>query len=151
MALRSRWLTAFALGAAIIGFSTTVASAAVPAAQMKSFKALEGPFSAADSKFTAALSVMSNPTVAQVKKPSSAFVPALKTFDAGLLKIGFTGKAATDVKTVVSLNTALIGVLSHIKSVASFETGFGALQGRYVLAQQALAKDLGVPSGDVII
>ena len=89
--------------------------------------------------------------VAQVSKPSLAFVPALKTFDTGLQKCGFTGAGAKDVKTIVTLNTALTGILSHIQSVKSFESQFSALLPKYLAAQDSLAKYLGIPAGDVTI
>ena len=70
-----------------------------------------------------------------MSKPSLAFVPALKTFDTGLQKCGFTGAGAKHVKTIVTLNTALTGILSHIQSVKSFESQFSALLPKYLAAQ----------------
>jgi hypothetical protein len=141
-----------AVATAVLGLGVQTASAAVPAKQMDRFKAIEGPFSRADSKWTAALSQLSpSASVAQVSKPSLAFVPALKTFDAGLQKCGFTGAGASDVSTIVGLNTTLIGILKDIHSVKSFESQFTAMLPKYLAAQNSLARFLGIPAADVII
>ena len=78
----------------LLSAGAQAASAAVPASQLARFKAIEGPFSAADGKWSTVLSKLSAKSpVAQLAKPSLAFVPALKTLDAGLAKIGFSGTA----------------------------------------------------------
>jgi hypothetical protein len=86
-----------------------------------------------------------------VSKPSLAFVPALKTFDAGLAKVGFTGNAATQAADIEKLNGQLVTILSSIKSVGAFQSQVEALFSKYQGVQAALAKDLGVPTADVII
>jgi hypothetical protein len=154
--MRHRSLATSVIAIAVLFVGAQGASAtshrAVPAKQLAAFKALEGPFSAADNKWSNALSnLSSNATVAQVSKPSLAFVPAIKTFDTGLKKIGFTGATGTQVAAVVKLNTQLIADLSSIKSVSSFQSEFGALNQKYQPVQSALAKDLGIPTADVII
>jgi hypothetical protein len=148
--MRLRWLGALAATTVVFGVGMQAASAAVPAHQMARFKVVDGAFSVADAKWTGALShLSSSPTVAQLSKPSVAFIPAIKTFDTGLAKIGFSGRAKTDVATVIKLNKELIGVLGSIHSVKSFETQFSALNSKYFAVQNALAKDLGIPAGDV--
>ncbi|MGC1419859.1 MAG: hypothetical protein WA786_07060 [Acidimicrobiales bacterium] len=151
--MRSKWFTVSIVAVALFFVGSQVASAgSVSSKQLASFKALDGPFSKADNKWTNALSSLSSKSsVAQVSKPSLAFVPALKTFDAGLTKIGFTGNAATQAADVVKLNSQLVTILSSIKSVSSLQSQLGALFSKYQGVQDALAKDLGVPAGDVVI
>jgi hypothetical protein len=150
--MRSKLFIILAVVTVLVGVGAQTASAAVPAAQLARFKAVEGPFSAADSKWATALSNLSgNATVAQVSKPSLAFIPALKAFDTGLKRVGFKGAGATDVATIVKLNGQLIGILSSVRSVKSFESQFSALDPKYFAVQQSFAKYLGIPTGDVII
>jgi hypothetical protein len=153
--MRCKWITVSVTALTLFGaaLQSTTAGAAVSASkQLALFKTLDGPFSEADNKWTNALSALSTKsTVAQVSKPSLTFVPALKTFDSGLLKIGFTGKTETEVTDVVKLNKQLVTLLSSIKSVAMFQTQVGALFNKYSAVQDALAKDLGEPAGDVVI
>lgn len=136
-----------------LGAQASSASAkASPAKQFALFKALDGPFSQADNKWTNALSgLSSSATAAQLSTPSLAFIPALKTFDSGLQKIGFTGDTATQVGKVEKLNAQLVTILSSIKSVKSFQSQFGALFSKYNPVQAALAKDFGVATADVVI
>jgi hypothetical protein len=151
--MRTRLFIASVLvGVLFVGTQASLAGASSSSAQLTKFKALEGPFSQADNKWTNALSALTgSPTVAQVSTPSLAFVPALKTFDSGLLKIGFTGKTATDVATVVKLNGQLVTLLSSIKSVKAFQSSFSVLYAKYGAVQAALAKDFGIPTAEVII
>jgi len=151
--MRSKLFTVSMVAVALFFVGSQVASAgSVSAKQLASFKALEGPFSKADTKWTSALSNLSSKsTVAQVSKPSLAFVPALKTFDAGLAKVGFTGNAATQAADIEKLNGQLVTILSSIKSVGAFQSQVEALFSKYQGVQAALAKDLGVPTADVII
>jgi hypothetical protein len=128
------------------------ASASVPSKVLDKFKTIDATFAAADAKWTSALSNLSqNATPAQLSKPSLVFVPALKTFDTGLLKCGFTGKAAADAATIAKLNKELVTDLSSIKSTKTFLSEFSALTGQYVTVQAAFAKDLGLPTADVTI
>jgi hypothetical protein len=153
--MRSKWITVLTVVVALVGVgvgSQTAWAGVSPAKQLSLFKTLDGPFSKADNKWTNALSSLSSSsTVAQVSKPSLAFVPAIKTFDAGLGKIGFTGKTATEVADVVKLNSKLVTMLSSIKSVSSLQSQLEPLLSQYNPVQDALAKDLGVPAGDVVI
>lgn len=150
--MRSKWFTVSMAAAFFFVGSQAAPAGAVSAKQLSSFKTLDGPFSKADNKWTNALSSLSSKsTVAQVSKPSLAFVPALKTFDTGLAKIGFTGNAASEAADVVKLNGQLVTILSSIKSVSSLQTQLAALFSKYQSVQDALAKDLGVPAGDVVI
>jgi hypothetical protein len=150
--VRFRWFTVLAATTALVGVGAQAASAKVPAQQLSRFKAIEVPFGTADSKWTNALEALSpKSSAAQVSKPCLAFVPALKTFDTALLKVGFTGKAAADANTIVSLNKQMITIMSSIRSVKTFETEFSALSPKYLSVQESFAKDIGVPAGDVII
>ena len=153
--MRSKWSTV-SLAAIVlfcVGSQASSAGAHVsPAKQLSLFETLDGPFGQADNKWTDALSALStNATVAQVSKPSHAFVPAIKTFDAGLQKIGFTGKTKSDVASVIKLNSKLVTILSSIKSVSALEAQLGTLISKYSPVQDALAKDFGIPPGDVVI
>jgi|GEM_PF-1986956 hypothetical protein len=152
--MRSRLFVASVLvGILFTGTQASLAGAsASPAAQLSKFKALDGPFSQADNKWTNALSALSSSaTVSQISKPSLAFVPALKTFDSGLQKAGFTGKIATEIADVEKLNGQLVTLLSSIKSVKSFQSAFSSLFGKYLPVQAALAKDFGIATADVVI
>lgn len=150
--MRSKLVIVLAAATVLLGVGAQAASASVPAAQLSRFKAIEGPFGAADSKWTNALSSLNqNSPVAKLSKPSLAFVPAIKTFDSALAKIGFSGAGASDVATIVKLNNQLVGILSNIHSVKSFESQFGPLGQKYFTVQQSFAKYLGIPTGEVII
>jgi hypothetical protein len=119
---------------------------------MTRFHAVEAAFSGPQGKWTSALEALgTNATVAQVSKPCLAFIPALKAFDTGLLKVGFTGKTAADAAAIVSSNEKLIVLMSSIHSAKSFETGFSTLFAKDLSLQDAFAKDLGLPAGDVYI
>lgn len=153
--MRSKLLTISVVALVVLCGGVQVSSAGTPvsrAKQLSLFKALDGPFSKADNKWTNALSSLSSTsTVAQVSKPSLAFVPALKTFDAGLQKIGFTANAKTEVADAVTLNKKLVTVLSSIKGVSSLQAQLESLIPKYSSVQDALAKDFGVPAGDIVI
>jgi hypothetical protein len=153
--MRSRW---FALSMVVVAFvgvglQASVAGASSSSAkQLSLFKKLDGPYSEADNKWTNALSSLSsNATVAQVSKPSLAFVPAIKTFDSGLQKAGFTGAIATEVADDVKLNGQLIKDLTSIKSVSSLQAELEPLFAKYSPIQDALAKDFGIPAGDIVV
>ncbi len=153
--MRSKW---FAVSMAVVAFigvgsqASLAGASSSSAKQLSLFKKLDGPFSDADNKWTNALSSLSSKsTVAQVSKPSLDFVPALKTFDAGLQKAGFTGNIATEVADVVKLNGKLVTMLSSINSVSSFRAALESLFSKYSPVQDALAKDFGIPAGDVVI
>jgi hypothetical protein len=153
--MRRTWIALSMAVVAFIGISSQASLAGATsstAKQLALFKKLDGPYSEADNKWTNALSSLtSKSTVAQVSKPSLAYVPAIKTFDAGLQKAGFTGKIATEVADVVKLNSQLITDLTSIKSVASFQAELEPLFSKYSPVQDALAKDFGIPAGDVVI
>jgi hypothetical protein len=147
--MRGRWIAPFA-AAAGLALSAQVASAAVPSGVLKKFKAAEAAFAPADAKWSAAIEKLpQHPTPAQIEKPDEAFIPALKTFDAALGKVGFTGAAAAAAATVVKLNTELIAVLYPVKSTASFIASFQKIDAQFLPAQTALGKALGVPGGEL--
>jgi hypothetical protein len=146
--MRRRW---FAIAAVATVFSAIgVQAASASNTQLSRFETVDGAFGRADHTWTAALENLSaNATVAQVSKPSVTFVPAIKTFDAALSKIGFSGKTGTAVATVIKLNGELIADISSIKSTKSFITEFSALTQQYLTVQTSLAKDLGIATADV--
>jgi hypothetical protein len=146
--VRLRWLSALAVVAVVIGASPSVASASQSSKVVSEWKSADGKFGTADFKWTSALSG-SNPSLSQVKKASLAFIPAIKTFDTALTKIHFTGKTATDIASLVTVNTKEIAVLGHITSLKSFEGAFGALEPKFESLQAALSKDLGIPEGEI--
>jgi hypothetical protein len=152
--MRGRWCTVSALTLTLLCVGAQGASAGglSPAKQLAAFKKLDGAYSEADNKWTDALSALSSSsTVAQVSKPSLAFVPAIKTFDAGLKKVSFTGKVATEIAAVIKTNEQLQSDLSSIKSVSSLQSELSALLPKDEPLQQALAKDFGVPAADIVI
>lgn len=65
--------------------------------------------------------------------------------------MGFTGQTAAEAAAIVSSNKQLITLLSSIHSVKSFETGFSAVFAKDLSLQQAFAKDLGIPAGEVYL
>jgi hypothetical protein len=152
--MRCKWYTvsAIALTLLCLGSQGASASGLSPAQQLSAFKKLDGAYSTADNKWTDALSSLSaSSTVAQVTKPSLAFVPAIKTFDAGLKKIAFTGKTATEIAEVIKSNEQLQSDLSSIKSVHSLQVELSALLPKDEPLQNALAKDFGVPAADIVV
>jgi hypothetical protein len=153
--MRANWFTASVLVVGLLVVSSPASFAGTPvspAKQLALFKVLDGPFSKADNKWTDTLSSLtSKATVAQVSKPSLAFVPALKAFDSGLQRIGFTGNTAVEAADVVKLNGKLITILRSIKSLGSFQAQVSALFSKYGPVQNALAKDFGIAAGDVVI
>jgi hypothetical protein len=150
--VRFRWFTVLAATTVVLGIGAQAASAKIPPSQMSRFHAVEAAFSGPQTKWTDALEALgAKATVAQVSKPCLAFIPALKAFDTGLLKVGLTGKTAADAAAIVNSNKQLIVLMSSIHSVKSFETGFSALFAKDLSLQQAFAKDIGIPAGDVYI
>ncbi len=150
--MRARWFTVLVAAAAVLAVGAQAASAKVPSPQMSRFHALEAAFSGPQTKWSDALEALgAKATVAQVSKPCLAFIPALKAFDTGLLKVGFTGKTASDAIAIVNSNKQLIVLMGSVHSVKSFETGFSALFAKDLALQDAFAKDIGLPAGDVYI
>jgi hypothetical protein len=146
--MRRRW---FAIAAVATTFTALgVQAASATSTQLSHFETIDGAFARADHTWTTALENLSaNATVTQVSKPSVAFVPAIKTFDTALAKIGFSGKTGTVVATVIKLNGQLIAEIESIKSTKSFIAQFSALTQQYLSAQTSLAKDLGIAAADV--
>ncbi len=154
--MRLRLFTVLAAASVLLGLGADAASAAtlvkIPPSQMSRFHAAEKAFVGPDTKWTNALEALgTKATVAQISKPCTAFIPALKAFDTALLKVGFTGQTAAEAAAIVSSNKQLITLLSSIHSVKSFETGFSAVFAKDLSLQQAFAKDLGIPAGEVYL
>jgi len=148
--LRLKWFAVLATTTAVLGLGMQAASASVTSKQLAKWKSADGTFSKADGTWSAALSTMSNNTpVAKLSKACLAFVPAVKTFDTAVQKIGFTGKTGTDIASLIKLNDKLVPILSHITSVKSFETQFSGLDPQFFALQAALSKDLGIPEAEV--
>jgi hypothetical protein len=78
-----------------------------------------------------------------------AFVPAVNKFDAAIKKIGFTGKTGTDIASLIKVNGKDVQILSHITSIASFQSKFLALEPQYMNLQAALSKDLGIEEAEI--
>jgi hypothetical protein len=101
--------------------------------QLSRFETIDGAFASADRTWTAALlSLSTNATVAQISKPSLAFVPAIKTFDTALSKIAFSGRTATAIASVIKLNSQLVTAINSMKSTKSFISEFSALNAKYL-------------------
>jgi hypothetical protein len=152
--MRGKWFTvsALALTFLCVGSQGASASGLSAAQQLSAFKKLDGVYTEADSKWTDALSSLSaSSSVSQVSKPSLAFVPAIKAFDAGLKKVAFTGKVATEIALAIKSNEQLQSDLSSIKSVKGLQVELSALLPKDEPIQQALAKALGVPAADITI
>jgi hypothetical protein len=148
--VRFRWFTVVVASTALVAVGAQAASAKVPPQQMTRFHALEVAFVGPQGKWSNALEALgAKATVAQVSKPCLAFIPALKAFDTGLLKVGFTGKTAADAAAIVGNNKQLIVLMSSIHSLKAFETGFSALDIKDLPLVGAFAKDLGIPEGDL--
>jgi hypothetical protein len=148
--MRFKWFTVLAAASALVAVSAQGADAKVTSAQLKKWEAIDTPFGKADFVWSTAIQKLSpNSTVAEVQKPCLAFVPAIKTFNKGLSKLGFTGTPGSDVAKLIKLNLAEIAVFTNIHSVKSFESDFGALDGQFMSLQAALSKDLGIPEADI--
>jgi hypothetical protein len=146
--MRRRW---FAVAAVATAFAALgVQAAAASSTQLSHFETIDGTFAKADHTWTAVLlNLGPNPTVTQISKPSLAFVPAIKTFDSALLKIGFSGKTASAVAAAIKLNGELIVDIASIKSAKAFISEFSALNSKYLGVQTSLPRDLGLASADV--
>ena len=143
-----RWLTIAVVASAVVAISEQAATAT--SAQVAKFKSVDATYAKADHSWTSALeSLSANASPSQLSKPSLVYVPAIKTFDSAISSIGFSGKTATDIATVVKLNGKLITDLSSIKSTKTFISEFSALDASYMTVQASLAKDLGIPAADV--
>jgi hypothetical protein len=150
--MRLKCIAALATATAVFGLGAQAASASAMATskQVSAWKKVDGTFSGKDFTWTSAVGGMSLSTpVSKLSKACLAFVPAVKDFDTAIEKIGFTGKTATEVASLVKLNNKLVPVLSHITSVKSFESQFEKLFPQYLPIQAALSKDLGIPEADI--
>jgi len=128
------------------------ASASVTSKQRAEWKSVDGTFGKADFTWSSVLTTVSKSTpVSKLSKACLAFVPAVNTFDASLKKIGFTGKTGTDIASLIKVNTKLVPILSHIKSVDSFGSQFSALEPQYMALQAALSKDLGIEEAEIYV
>lgn len=148
--MRFKWLTVFSVTATITGAYASVAAAAQSHQVVAAFTKADAPFAVADSKWSRVLGG-SSITLAHLQEANAAFVPAIEAFNAALAKIHFTGTAATDIAKVITLQKQEITILKHTMSIKSFETSFGALTGKFVAAQAALSKDLGLPAAEIVI
>jgi hypothetical protein len=152
--MRGKWykVSALTLTLLCVGSQAALAGGLSPAKQLSAFKKLDGVYGEADGKWTDALSSLSaSSSVSQVSKPSLAFVPAIKAFDAGLKKVGFTGKVAIEINQVIKVNEQLQADLSSIKSVSGLQAELSALLPKDEPLQQALAKDFGVAAADIVV
>jgi hypothetical protein len=151
-AVRLKCVAVVATAAAVLGLGMQAASASVPAKQLAEWKSVDGTFSKADFTWSSALESMSAKTpVSKLSKSCLTFVPAVKTFDTAIKKIGFTGKTGTDIASLIKVNNKLVPILSHITSIKSFESQFSALESQYMGLQTALSKDLGIQEAEIII
>jgi hypothetical protein len=149
-AVRLKCFAVLATTAAVFGLGMQAASASVTSKQRAEWKSIDGTFGKADFTWTSVLTTMSNNTpVSKLSKACLAFVPAVNTFDTALKKIGFTGKTGTDIASLIKLNNKEVPILSHIKSIKSFETQFSALESQYMALQAALSKDLGIEEAEI--
>jgi hypothetical protein len=151
-AVRLKCFAVLATTVAVFGLGLQAASASVTHQQIAAWTSVDAKFGKADLTWTTALSSMSNNTPAsKLSKACLAFVPAVNAFDASLKKIGFTGKTATDIASLIKLNNQLVPILSHIKSVKSFEAQFLPIDRKYFVIQEALSKDLGIEEAEIQI
>jgi hypothetical protein len=151
-ALRLKCFAALATTAAVFSLGVQAASASVTSKQLSEWKSVDGTFDKANSAWTSVLETISAKTpVSKVSKSCLAFIPAVKTFDTAINKIGFTGKTATDIASLIKVNNKLIPVLGHVTSIKSFESQFSALESQYMALQAALSKDLGIQQGEIYI
>jgi hypothetical protein len=151
-ALRLKWFAAVATTAAVFGLGAQAASASVTSKQLSEWKSVDGTFDKADSTWSAALETMSGNTPAsKLSKSCLAFIPAVKTFDTAIKKIGFTGKTGIDIASLIKLNDKFIPVLGHVTSIKSFESQFSAVEPQYMALQAALSKDLGIEEAEIYV
>jgi hypothetical protein len=149
-AVRLKCFAVLATTAAVFGLGMQAASASVTSKQLSEWKSVDGTFGNADFKWTSALTTMTKSTpVSKLSEACLAFVPAVNAFDTSLKKIGFTGKTGRDITSLIKVNTKLVPILSHIKSIDSFQTQFSALESQYMALQAALSKDLGIEEAEI--
>ena len=149
-ALRLKCCAAVATTAAVFGLGVQAASASVTSKQLSEWKSVDGTFAKADFTWTSALESMTKSTpVSKLSKACLAFVPAINKFDAAIKKIGFTGKTGTDIASLIKVNGKDVQILSHITSIASFQSKFLALEPQYMNLQAALSKDLGIEEAEI--
>jgi hypothetical protein len=150
--VRLRCFAVLATTSAVLGLGVQAASASVPAKQLAEWKSVDGTFNKANSAWTSALESMSaNTPVSKLSKSCLAFVPAVKTFDTAIKKIGFTGKTGTDIASLIKVNNKLIPILGHVTSIKSFESQFSPLESQYMGLQAALSKDLGIEEAEIYV
>jgi hypothetical protein len=151
-AVRLKCFAVLATAAAVFGVGIQAASASVTSKQHAEWKSVDGTFEKANFTWSSFLTTMSPKTsVPKLSKVCLAFVPAVNTFDTALKKIDFTGKTGTDIASLIKVNNKLVPILSHITSIKSFISQFGALEPQYMTLQTALSKDLGIEEGEIYI
>jgi hypothetical protein len=134
--------------------SPFASAATVPANLRSKFVSIDTVFGKVDSKWTTAVAAMpTSATIAQIAQVSPPFVAALKVFDTKLLALGLPGKAGTDAKAVASSNGKLVSLLSSLGNISrpTFISDFRSIFTQDMGLQTAFAKDLGIPTADVLI
>jgi hypothetical protein len=148
--VRFRVATAITVVPIVLAVGVASASASVPSKVLAGWKKADGAFAVADGKWSTVLE-QANPSLSQVEKADAAFIPAIKTFNSALGKIGFSGKTETDINSVVKVQDEEITVLSHVTSLHSFEAGMGPITQKLLALQESLSKDLGIPAAEIIV
>jgi len=149
--MRPRWSSTVAFAVASVALSASPAFASSQSSKVVSeWKAADAVFAKANQRWSAVLS-QGTPSLSQLQKAGATYAPAITAFNSALQKIKFTGKAVSDISSVIALQKQEAGVVSQIKSLKSFEASFSPLVPKFFALQTALGKDFGIPAGEVII
>jgi hypothetical protein len=149
--VRLRLLSALAVTTIVIGAGASAASAAQSSKVLGQWKKAEVAFSPADTAWSKVIDSSKAPTLANLQKANKTYASAVGTFDTALGKIHFTGKTKSDIASLIKLEKQTITVLDNTKSLKSFVSEFSPLFPKYTALQEALGKDLGIPTAEITI
>jgi len=153
----------FTLTASLVGLSalagcsstSTATGAAGPSPPTESRSAVGQGFAAASDALTTAVTqvktaLASVTSVSQIVGPITKYATALDSFDNTVLHLGASGQTATDIRTVVTYNGAIIGELNALGSqtpatLPAWESAISVNQGKAAQATDAVRADLGLP------
>jgi hypothetical protein len=149
--VRLRLLSALAVTTIVIGAGASAASASQSSTVLGQWKKSEAAFSPADTAWSKVIDSSTAPTLANLQKANKTFASAVGKFDTALGKIHFTGKTKSDIGSLIKLEKQTITILDNTKSLKSFAAELGPLFQKYTSFQDALGKDLGIPTAEIII
>jgi hypothetical protein len=134
---------------------STTTDAAGPPAPAKPQSSVAQGYSAASNSLSAVVTQLrtalnSVTSVSQIVGPIASYATALNAFDTTVLNLGASGRAATDIRTLVGYDGAIIGELDVIgtqtpATLPAWESAISVDQGKAAQASNAVRADLGLP------